>query len=50
MGEAADDGSGVSRLELLETAAIHNAGDDLSRVGELVEVDRSEAVQLMRVV
>ena len=50
MCEAADQSGGVSRLKLLETTAIDNAGDDLAGVGELVEVDGGEAVKLTWVV
>ena len=50
MREAAHQGGGVARLELLETAAIDDAGDNLAGVGELVEVDGRQAVKLMWVV
>ena len=50
MGKAADNGGGIARLELLETAAVDNAGDDLSWVDELVEVDGREAIKVVRVI
>ena len=37
-------------LNSLEAAAVDDAGDDLARVDELVEVDRGEAIEVVRVV
>ena len=50
MRETADEGRGISGLELLETAAIDDAGDDFPWVNKLVEVDGGEAIEVVRVV
>ncbi len=50
MGEAGDDGGAVELLELVERAAIHEAGDDLARVVLRRQRRRHDAVELGRVV
>ncbi len=49
-GPAAHQGGPVARLELLEAAAVHGAGDDLSDVEGDPDVDGADAEQLIGVV
>src|SRR5207253_6465503 len=44
--EAADERLAVERLELVEAAAVDEAGDDLARVDLLAEALRDEAVEV----
>ncbi len=44
--KAADQGGAVARLELVELAAIDDAGDDLAHVKRLARVGRDHAIQL----
>src|SRR5450830_1391533 len=48
MGEAAYQGGAVARLELVEFAAVDDAGDDFADVEGLPRIDGDHAVQLFR--
>ena len=49
LGEAGDERLSVERLELVETRAVDDAGDQVACVGLVAEVFRDQAVELRRV-